>query len=101
MRTPATLWHPSRGATIRIRRVGRTPQGSWVLKVDCKGKIEIKGQKWRVGKALSGEWVQIVRVEQRMMVFYCTTLIQELDPGTQRSTIVERWVPHTAPAAKV
>ena len=77
------------------------PQGSWVLKVDCKGKIEIKGQKWRVGKALSGEWVQIVRVEQRMMVFYCTTLIRELDPGTQRSTIVERWVPHTAPAAKV
>jgi transposase InsO family protein len=101
MRTPATLWHPSPRRYDPHPPRWEYPQGSWVLKVDCKGKIEIKGQKWRVGKALSGEWVQIVRVEQRMMVFYCTTLIRELDPGTQRSTIVERWVPHAAPAANV
>ena len=68
--------------------------GAWVLKVDCKGKLDIKGQKWRVGKALSGEWVHVVPVEQRMMVFYCTTLIRELDPAAvHRSTIIGRYLP--------
>jgi len=39
----------------------------------------------------AGEWVQVVRVEQRIMVFYCATLIRELDPnckgclGTKRT----------------
>jgi hypothetical protein len=72
-----------------------------VLKVDCQGKLDIKGQKWNVSQALSGEWVQIVCVEQRLMVFYCTTLIRELDPGTQRPTIVERWVPKPVPPTNV
>jgi transposase InsO family protein len=101
MRTPATLWHPSPRRYVANPPRWEYPQGSWVLKVDSKGTIHIHGQKWKVGKALSGECVQIVKVEQRMMVFYCTTLIRELDPGIQRSTIVERWIPAAAPAAKV
>jgi len=28
-----------------------------------------------------------------MLVFYCNTLIRELDPETQRSNIIERWLP--------
>jgi hypothetical protein len=51
------------------------PNGAWVLKVDYWGKIEIKGKKWNINRSLAGEWVQVVRVEQRMLVFYCTTLI--------------------------
>jgi hypothetical protein len=35
------------------------------------------------------------------MVFYCTTLIRELDPGNQRSTIVERWFPNAAPPVQL
>lgn len=30
--------------------------------------------------------MQIVRVEQRLQVYYCTTMIRELDLGIQRST---------------
>jgi hypothetical protein len=59
----------------------------------AKDKLDIKGKKWRINRSLAGEWVQVVRLEQRMMVFYCTTLIRELDPGIQRSNIVERWIP--------
>jgi transposase InsO family protein len=101
MRTPSPLWCPS------LRRYDphpprwEYPSGAWVLKVDCKGKLDIKGQKWRVGKALSGEWVQVVPVEQRMMVFYCTTLIRELDPGMHCSTIIGRWLPTPVPGAGV
>ncbi len=51
------------------------PQDAWVLKLDCQGKLDIQGRKWKVSRALSGEWVQVVPVEHRMMVFYCTTLV--------------------------
>ena len=60
MRTPATLWSPS------LRRYDphpprwEYPHGAWVLKVDCQGKLDIQGQKWKVSKALAGEWVQVV-----------------------------------------
>jgi transposase InsO family protein len=97
MQTPATLWRPSPRRYNPQPPRWEYPQGAWVLKVDCQGKLDIKGQKWKVSKALSGEWVQVVAIEQRMMVFYCTTLIRELDPGIQRSTIVERWIPKLAP----
>ena len=43
--------------------------------------------------ALAGEWVQVMQLEQRLQVYYCTTLIREIDLGIQRSTIVEHWIP--------
>jgi hypothetical protein len=42
---------------------------------------------------LAGEWVQVMQLEQRLQVYYCTTLIREIDLGIQRSTMVERWIP--------
>ena len=38
------------------------------------------------------EWVRVLEVEPRLQVYYCNTLIRELDPAIQRSTIVERWI---------
>jgi transposase InsO family protein len=101
MRTPATLWCPSPRRYDPHPPRWEYPQGAWVLKVDCQGKLDIQGLKWKVSKALAGEWVQVVPVAQRMMVFYCTTLIRELDPGIQRSTIVERWIPNSLPPTQL
>ena len=92
MLTPATRWRPS------LRRYDpkpprwEYPEGAWILKVDSQGKLDIKDQKWRISKALAGESVQVVRVEDRLLVFYCATLVRELDPPVHRSTIVERWL---------
>ena len=93
MQTPATRWQPSVRPYDPQPSRWEYPAGAWVLKVDCQGTLDIRGKKWRVSQTLAGEWVQIVTVEQRMLVFYCNTLIRELDPGTQRSTIVDHWVP--------
>lgn len=93
MQTPATVWRPS------LRRYDphpprwEYPAGAWVLKLDCHGLLDIKNRKWKVSKALAGERVQVVPLEGRMLVFYCTTLLRELDPGIQRSKIIERWIP--------
>ena len=64
-----------------------------MLKVDCQGKLDIQRKKWRITRSLADEWAQVVGVEHRMRVFYRTTLIRELDPGIQRSKIIERRIP--------
>jgi hypothetical protein len=39
-------------------------------------------------------------VEERLLVYFCSTLVREIDPSIQRSTIVERWIetPHPRPS---
>lgn len=93
MQTPASVWCPSRRRYDPHPPRWEYPAGAWVLKLDCHGLLDIQNRKWKVSKALAGERVQVVRVESRMLVFYCATLLRELDPGTQRSKIIERWVP--------
>jgi len=92
MRTPASLWQPS------PRRYDPHPPrweyatGSHVLKLDGEGKLKTCGSHWNISKALRGEWVQLEQVQQRVLVYYCRTLIRELDLENQRSTAVQRWL---------
>jgi hypothetical protein len=37
----------------------------------------------------------------RYLVFYCNTLIREIDPAMKRSTIVERFIEEQKPPNKV
>lgn len=93
MKTPASLWRPS------TRRYDPNPppweyaQDAWVRKLDCEGSLEIQGKKWHISAALRGEHIAIVPVEQRLMIYYCSTLVRELDSASQQSTVVERWIP--------
>jgi transposase InsO family protein len=93
MKTPATVWSPSpRRYDPRPPR-WEYPGGAQVRKVDSSGKVKLKGRNWNISQALAGEWVQIVTTGERSMVFYCTTLVREIDPRSQCSTIVEHWLP--------
>jgi hypothetical protein len=58
-----------------------------------QGKLDAFGAPWKIAKALRGEWVQLQQVEQRVLVYYCRTLVRELDLKTRSSTAVERWLP--------
>lgn len=97
MRTPAQVWHPS------PRRFDPRPPG-WeypreakVLKVDCQGKVDAWGQRWLIGQALSGERIGLQRLGDRAHVYYCATLIRELDFVNQRSLLINRWFPDDVP----
>ena len=61
-------------------------------KVDCSGKLRLKDRNWNISGALSGEWVRLEQVEERILVYYCRTLVRELDLSSQCSTAVERWL---------
>jgi transposase InsO family protein len=95
MQTPANVWNPSpRRYDPRPPR-WEYPPGAWVLKVDGEGKVKAKGRNWKINKALAGEYVQLVDTGDRWMVFYCSTLVREIDPLVQCSTIVEHWTPNS------
>ena len=92
MQTPAQIWQPSPRRYNPCPPTWEYPQDAWTLKVDCQGTIDIGDRRWRIGKTLAGERVLIQPVEQRFLVFYCATLVRELDPAMKRSTIVERFI---------
>ena len=91
MLVPASRWQPSPRRYNPNPPRWEYPQGAWVLKIDCQGKLDLKGRKWHVSRALAGEYVQLLPIQQRLMVFFCSTLMREIDLVAQRCTIVQRW----------
>jgi hypothetical protein len=64
-----------------------------VLKIDCHGLLDIQNRKWKVTQSVGRGTGASGAGGGRMMVFFCATLLRELDPGIQRSKIIERWIP--------
>jgi len=101
MQTPATRWQPSSRPYNPNPPAWEYPEGSWTLKVDNHGTIDMHDRPWRIAKTLIGERVMILPVGQRYLVYYCNTLIREIDPEMNRSTIVERFISTPKNSTKV
>jgi transposase InsO family protein len=97
MRTPAQLWQPSPRRYDPQPCPWEYPQGLKVLKVDCQGKVDAWGQRWLIGQALSGQRIGLQRFGDRAHVYYCATLIRELDFVNQRSILIDRWFTDDVP----
>jgi transposase InsO family protein len=93
MQTPASRWRPSPRRYDPNPPRWEYPAGTKVQKVDSQGKLTLAGENWKISNALAGEWVQVVPIQSRVQVYYCTTLVREIDFAIQRSTMVERWIP--------
>lgn len=93
MATPSSRWRASKRKYNPQPPRWEYPVGAWVLKVDTSGKLRVKNMHCNIGGALAGEWVQLIPIKKRIQIYYCTTLIREIDLVAQRSTMVERWIP--------
>ena len=92
MKTPAAVWSKSGRRYRADPPAWEYEIGAEVYKLSTQGQLKLKGRRWDISRALAGEWVQLIRVEQRILVYYCRSLTRELDLPTQRSTAVDRWV---------
>ena len=101
LQTPASCWQPSPRRYDPNPPAWEYPVGARVLKVDSDGKLKLRGEHWVVSRALKGERVQLVTIEQRVLVYYCCTLVREFDFASQRSTIVDRWLQDENPHPKL
>lgn len=91
MRTPASCWSASE------RKYDPDPppwdygQGAEVRKVDSSGHIYVNNRSWHVSRSLTTQNVAIERLQDRVLVFFCNSLISEIDLASQRTTRVVRW----------
>lgn len=91
MKTPASVWKKSQRRYDPNPPRWEYPVGAKVLKLDGRGKMDAYGIRWTISRALCGERVQLERVGQRVLVYYCRTLIRELNLEDQNSAAVKRY----------
>jgi transposase InsO family protein len=91
MRTPATVWKKSVRAYQPHPPAWEYPPGSQLKKIAAQGQIFLEGRRWEISRALAGEWVQLERIEHRVLVYYCRSLVRELDLLEHQSAALDRW----------
>jgi transposase InsO family protein len=92
MTTPAKRWTPSTRKYDPNPGDWQYPPGAVLRKVDVDGKLQLDGQQWHLSRALRRQWVQVVWVQQRALVYYCNSVVRELDPSANKSVLVNRWI---------
>lgn len=89
MKTPASLWTPSPRAYQPHPPEWQYPEGAEVHRLEPGGQLKLDGKRWQLCGPLSGEPVQVIRIEQRALVFYRRTLLRELNLATGANHAVE------------
>jgi transposase InsO family protein len=79
MKTPASLWHPSVRRYDPNPPAWQYPEGAEVRRLESTGQLLLHGRRWQVAGPRASEQVRLMRLDQRILVFYCDTLIRELD----------------------
>jgi transposase InsO family protein len=92
MKTPATVWQRSARRYVAQPPAWEYEVGAEVCRLSTVGQLQLQGRRWEISRALAGEWVRIERLDGRVLVYYCRSLVRELDLVTQLSTAVDRWV---------
>lgn len=86
METPASRWRPSERRYDPNPQPWQYPEGTTVVKVGIQGQIWAE-RRWDISLAFAGQGVQLVRVEERMLVYHCRTVVRELDLAGGLSSI--------------
>ncbi len=92
MQTPASRWHRS----LRVYNPHPAPwqykEGAMVTKVSTSGQIWTERRRWNISYALAGQPVELVRLQDRVLVYHCRTVIRELDLVHGTTTTVAHWL---------
>lgn len=86
MKTPAEVWRKSERRYDPQPAQWEYEPGSKVLKLDGRGKMDAHGLRWSISRALRGQRVKLERIGERVLVYYCRTVIRELDLEKHQST---------------
>jgi len=92
MQTPASRWQKSAHAYNPQPAPWQYREGANTVKVGTAGQIWTERRRWEISYALAGQWVEMVRLQDRVLVYHCRTVIRELDLTRQRTRAVSRWL---------
>jgi transposase InsO family protein len=91
MKTPSTRWVPSPRRYQPHPPPWCYPAGAEVRALGSQGQLRLHGQRWEISQALAREPVRLVRISNRILVYYCNSLLKEIDLLAQRLSTIERW----------
>jgi uncharacterized membrane protein len=97
MKTPASVWRPSEKRYQENPPEWEYETGAEVRRLNSEGHLTMKGKRWGISRALAGERVQLIWIGERILVYYCRSLVRELDWPLQQSTAVDRWRGQSSP----
>jgi hypothetical protein len=92
MRTPACCWQPSQRAYDPSPPEWDYGEGALVRRVDAAGHIYWKDHGFHVSRALVAQTVALEQIDDRILIFFCNSLVSEIDLASQRTTRVVRWL---------
>lgn len=85
MATPASRWRPSRRYFQAQPPPWPYPASQTVLEVGHRGEVHWQGRRWPIGEALRGQQIGIELLEDRALVYFCSTPLRELEVRTGRT----------------
>jgi transposase InsO family protein len=88
MDVPAHFWQPSPRPFQENPEPWSYDPGAELRRVTEGGHLTIDSQQFPISRALRGESVELIRVDRRLLVYYCKTLIREIDLVSGRSLAV-------------
>ncbi len=89
MDVPAQHWKPSSRCFRQTPQAWDYPDPQQVRRVRQNGGIGLGGQTYFVGRAFVGENVQLQLLDDRVLVWFCNTLIREFNLKTRTSSIID------------
>jgi transposase InsO family protein len=91
MRTPASVWQPSPRKYDPNPSAWEYGAGADVRPISVDGDLYLDGRRWPVSLALASEKVELKRLDQRLLIYFCRTLVRDIDLAAHRSYTVDRW----------
>ena len=85
MRTPASRWQPSPRAFQPDPPEWIYPADVEPLRLSGEGQLRWRGRRWEISRALRHQLVGVRVIENRALVYFCKTIVRELDFGTGHS----------------
>jgi transposase InsO family protein len=83
--TPASRWHPSSQPYRRDPPEWEYPDSMQVQRLAGEGQLGWRGSRWEISNALRHQWVGLEQIGERVLVYFCSTPLRELDLRTGTS----------------
>jgi transposase InsO family protein len=90
MQTPASRWRRSERKYEAHPSAWEYEPGAELRRLDTGGQIWLDARRWNVSRALAGELVEVIRLEGRILIRYCRTVVCELSAEEGRSPAGDR-----------
>jgi len=88
MQTPASRWRPSPRNFQSDPPDWNYGAGMEPFRLSREGQLQWRGKRWEISRALRNQHVGLRQMEHRLLIYFCHTIVREIDLETGRSVAI-------------